>query len=646
MKHLILTASLAALLTACSGAENTASKVKDGAEKATEMAPEIAREMAGGITPAAANPDKNAYFGDLHIHTKNSFDAYIFNIRVTPDDAYKFGRGAAVKHPLGYDIQLDGPPLDFMAVTDHIEYMGILPEMNTAGTELSKLEMAKDMFSTDPEKIVTAFGTVGGSIRSGKKIESAYKQDIIDTTWNRAVASADKYYVPGEFTTFAGYEYTAVKQSDLPGDDFAGGNLHRNVIFKDSAPTQGFGTLQSNNPEDLWVWLDKQRAAGNEAMAIPHNSNVSNGEMFALQTYEGNPLTSDWAKLRIRNEPLVELTQVKGTSETHPMLSPNDEFANFEIYEDMLSSFIKSKTTEGDYVRQALGNGVGLESTLGTNPFKVGLMASSDTHMGGGAFDENRFWSKIGILDGTPETRGSIPPGGAKTWDGVERDENAEHWFSRWSAAGLAGVWAEENTRESIYGGMKAKETFGTSGPRIKVRFFASNDYDASILGDADMVSKAYAGGVPMGGDIETGDTAPTMIAWATRDPRSSPLQRLQIIKAWSEDGKAKERIFDVACSDGSAPDAATRRCADNGASVDVDTCKPNGKGAPELRALWQDPEFNASMSAAYYVRVIENPTCRWSTYEANRAGVERHPDRPETIQERAWSSPIWTSPK
>ena len=637
MKHILMTASLSALLASCL-AQDPSSNAADNTAQKNSAVPSDA---------LASNPDKNAYFGDLHIHTKNSFDAYIFNIRVTPDDAYKFGRGAPITHPLGYEIQLDGPPLDFMAVTDHIEYMGILPEMNREGSPLSKLDMAKDMFSTDPAKIINAFGLIGGSIRNGKKIDAAYKQEIIDTVWGQSVSAADKYNMPGTFTTFAGYEYTAVKASGIPGEDFAGGNLHRNVIFKDAAPAQGFGTLQSNNPEDLWVWLDAQREAGIEAMAIPHNSNVSNGEMFALQTYDGLPLTSEYANLRIRNEPLVELTQVKGTSETHPRLSPNDELANFEIYEDLLSSYVKSKTTDGDYVRQALGNGVGLESTLGINPFKVGIMASSDTHMGGGAFDEKRFWSKIGILDGTPESRGSVPPGGAKTWDEVERDPNAEAWFSRWSAAGLAGVWAQQNTRESIYGAMRAKETFGTSGPRLKVRFFAANDFDASILNDPQMVSKAYAAGVPMGGDLITGDTAPSMLAWALRDPRSAPLQRLQIIKVWSEDGKAQERIYDVACSDGARPDPASRRCPDNGASVNVQTCEPSkGQGAPELRALWKDPSFKAGERAAYYVRVIENPTCRWSSYEANRAGVERHPDRPETIQERAWSSPIWTAPK
>lgn len=609
-------------------------------------ATDAAAARAASGSEIASNPDKNAYFGDLHIHTQNSFDAYIFNIRATPDEAYGFGLGKPITHPMGYEIQLDGPPLDFMAVTDHIEYMGILPEMNRPGSELSKLDMAKKMFSTDPAAIIAAFGMVGGSIRNGEKIEGAYKQDIINSVWQKAVESADRNYIPGKFTTFAAYEYTAVKRADIKGDDFAGGNLHRNVVFKGSAPDQGFGTLQSKNPEDLWVWMDEQRALGNEALAIPHNSNVSNGEMFALQTYEGKPLTKAYSDLRMRNEPIVELTQVKGTSETHPMLSPNDEFANFEIYEDMLSSYLKSKTTDGDYVRQALGNGVGLEADEGYNPFKFGLMASSDSHLGGGAFDEERFWSKIGVVDGTPEARGSVPPGGAKTWERVERDQNAEHWFSRWSAAGLAGVWAPQNTREAIYDGMKNKETFGTSGPRIKVRFFAGYGFDDGIMDNPKMVSQAYMGGVPMGGEVTLTDEAPNMLAWAMRDPRGAALDRLQIIKVWNESGTSMERIYDVACSDGRMPDAATRRCADNGASVDAKSCKPStGQGDPELKAMWQDPDYKASMRAAYYVRVLENPTCRWSSYEADRAGVERHPDRPETIKERAWSSPIWTQP-
>ncbi|MGB0906924.1 MAG: DUF3604 domain-containing protein [Maricaulaceae bacterium] len=626
-------------LAAC-GQTDTNTAATDAPTKAAETS---ATELAGRT--AGYSADKNAYFGDLHIHTKNSFDAYIFNVRTTPDDVYRFAKGQSVRHPSGFDIKIWGEPLDFVAATDHGAYMGVLPAMNTKGTELSKLEMAKDMFSTDPEKITAAFGMVGGSIRSGIPIEGAYDKELISKTWQDTVAVADKHYKPGKLTTFAAYEYTSVTMR--PDDEsFAGGNLHRNVVFKDAAPKTLFSTLNSTNPEDLWSWMDEQRADGRDVMAIPHNSNVSDGKMFDSVQYDGSALSKEWAEKRIRNEPIVEMTQVKGTSETHPAMSPNDEFANFEIYEKLLSSQITSKI-KGSYVREALSNGLDIERRLGANPYKFGMIGASDSHVVGGAFDEKDYWSKVGILDGTAEGRGSVPPGGAKTWDGVARDVNAEEWFTRWAASGLAGVWAEENTRESIYDAMARKETFATSGPRMKVRFFASHDFGDIDVNSAELTSQAYASGVPMGGDIDARDSSPTFLAWAMRDPLSAPLQRVQVVKAWFDDGKPQEAVYDIACSDGGTPDAATHRCPDNGASVDLTTCEASaGSGAPELRAAWKDPAYDSSQSATYYARVIENPTCRWSTWDALKAGVERHPDLPATLQERAWTSPIWVNAK
>ncbi len=597
-----------------------------------------------GIGTAAAQTDgysetRNAYFGDLHIHTGNSFDAYIFNVRSKPEDVYKFALGEKVLHPSGYDIEIDGPPLDFVAATDHGAYMGILPAMDTEGTELNKLDMARDMFSDDPDKIVAAFGKVGASVRSGEPLPGAYDKGIVAKTWRSAVDAADEYYKPGTLTTFAAYEYTAVVTRP-DSQDFGGGNLHRNVVFKDTAPETVFSTLDSVNPEDLWDWMDAKREDGHEVMAIPHNSNVSDGKMFDSVAYDGSPLTDAYAVQRMRNEPIVEMTQVKGTSETHPALSPNDELANFEIYELLLGSTITSKIN-GGFVREALANGLAIEREVGANPYKFGMIGASDTHVAGGSFTEKNYWSKVGIVDGTAERRGSVPPGGAKTWEGIARIPNAENWFSKWGASGLAGVWAEENTRESIFAAMARKETFATTGPRMKVRMFAG-DYADDILSAADLLDQAYANGVPMGGALGTRTTAPDMLVWAMRDPASAPLAKVQIVKVW-HDGKAQEKIWDVACSDGMEPDAATRRCADNGASVDMTNCMPStGQGAPELKALWRDPEFDADQSAVYYVRVVENPTCRWSTWDALRNGTPPHPDLPQTIRERAYTSPIW----
>jgi len=650
-KSTLLSTSLLALslsLSACNSAENSADTAQNAAETAKDIASKTGPVEMAGSAPAqntertaGYSATRNAYFGETHVHTKNSFDAYIFNVRTTPDDVYRFAKGETVMHPSGYEIKLGGKPLDFAATTDHGAYMGVLPAMDTKGHPLNGLEMSKAMFSQDPEAIVKAFGKIGGSVRSGVPFPEIYDRELIDRTWQSAVDAANRHYEPGKLTTFSGYEYTAVSERESSGATFAGGNLHRNVFFENKAPARLFSTLDSINPEDLWTWMDGQRAAGLDSISVPHNSNVSDGDMFKMTSYGGSKLTPAQTEQRIRNEPLVEISQVKGTSETHPSLSPNDEYANFEIYEKLLSTYISSKVT-GSYVREALANGFELERQTGTNPYKFGVISASDSHVAGGAFDEQDYWSKVGVVDGTAERRGSVPPKGAKSWEGLKTDQNAEEWFTRWGASGLAGVWAEENTRESIFAAMRRKETFATSGPRIQVRFFAGYDFDDSLLNAGDMVTQAYATGVPMGGDLQRSETSPKFLVWAMRDPRNAPLDRVQIVKVW-HDGAPQERVFDVACSDGRIPDPKTRRCTDNGASVDLSDCSISTEaGDPELRTLWQDPEFESAQSAAYYVRVLENPTCRWSTWDAIKAGVDSNPDLEPTLKERAWTSPIW----
>lgn len=634
MKRYLGLAVSAIALAACSNpAPDPSAPESDTAETQTDAQ---STERTAGY-----NEDRNAYFGDLHIHTRSSFDAYIFNVRRTADDAYRFARGDTITHPSGFDMTIAGGPLDFYTVTDHAEYLGILPAMNTPGTELSELPRAKDMFSTDSGRITAAFQGVGASVRSGEVIAEMHDTNVMDSVWMQNVAAADRHYVPGEFTTFAAYEYTSVAANEEEGS-FAGGNLHRNVFFKGDAPDRAFSTLDSTNPEDLWDWMDAKRAEGYESIAIPHNPNVSDGLMFRLQTYNGDPLDAAYAEQRMRNEPLVEVTQVKGTSETHPALSPNDEWADFEIYDRLLASYEVSKT-EGSYVREAYRNGLKLQEEQGFDPFRFGLVAASDSHVVGGAYAENDYWSKVGIVDGTPMARGSVPFFGTKSWDEQPDNQivqNAREWFSRWGASGLTGVWAEENTRESIFDAFRRKETFATTGPRMKVRFFAGFEYSDDMLSDSNLTRLAYDGGVPMGGDLVGNGTAPTFLAWAQRDPNMGALQRVQIIKVTSEG----EAVYDVACHDGT-PDPDTHRCTDNGAAVDMETCTPTGDGAGELKALWQDPEFDPERRATYYVRVLENPSCRWSTWEAMRANVPPRPDVPQTIQERAYTSPIWYIP-
>lgn len=598
-------------------------------------------------TTPVANPTRNAYFGDLHIHTKNSFDAYIFGTRTTPDDAYRFAKGETIDHNAGYDIQLTGPPLDFLAVTDHGEYLGIIPAMADPDHPLSQTDVARMGFGDDPDAARAAFLRVGISNVIGEPIEEIYDRELMDSVWAETVSAAERHNDPGNFTTFSAYEFTAMRLISLEEGAQAGANLHRNVIFRGDAPDRLFTTLDSTNPEDLWSWMDTEREAGRDVLSIPHNSNASNGEMFSLLTYEGETLTADYATARMRNEPLVEISQIKGTSETHPDLSPNDEWAGFEQYEYFIGSNLKATVNEGDFVRKALARGLGLQDSEGFNPYKFGMVAASDTHVSAGTFDEETHFGKFATDGSSPAARQSVPPEGAATWDGTAAERGDVVNFAQFSASGLAGVWADANTRDAIFEGMSRKETFGTSGTRIRTRMFASFAYDDEMLNDPNLIEKAYELGVPIGGDLVGVGGEPSFLAWAMRDPISAPLQRLQIVKVWSEDGENRETVHDVACPGDAVPDPDTRRCPDNGASVDLATCATTaGTASDELITLWRDPDFDAAQRAAYYVRVLENPTCRWSTWDAVRNGTPPSPALPATLQERAWTSPIWYAPE
>lgn len=578
----------------------------------------------------ADEPDRRqALFGDVHVHTGLSFDAYIFGIRRTPDDAYRYALGESVRHASGYDIQLKGGALDFYAVTDHAEYLGVLPAMDDPSTSLSLIDYAKDMFSTARDKIAAAFGKVAGSVQSGQAIAEMDNRDVQKSAWGEMLSAADRYYTPGKFTTFAGYEFTSA-----PGS----GNLHRVVLFKGAVrPNLPFSALDSLNPEKLWEWLDALRGKGIDGIAVPHNSNVSDGRMFQMTDFAGKPIDAAYAETRMRNEPIVEMTQVKGTSDTHPLLSPNDEWADFETYDVLLGTDKRGKT-DGSYIRQALQRGLAIEEKIWRNPYQFGLIGSSDTHNAGGPVEEDHYFGKTGLNDGTPAGRRAV------NWPGEEKltGSNATPFY-KWSAAGLAGVWAERNNREDIFAAFRRKETFATSGPRIKVRLFAGYDYPSGIFARRDFASLAYGKGVPMGGNLNTGGRgAPTFLAQAIKDANSAGLQRLQIIRGSSEGGQLKEQVYDIACAVG-VPDTKTHRCPAFAANIDTKTCRINlRQAAPELKIAWRDPDFDAKRRAFYYVRVLEHPTCRWSTYEANRLGKAPRKELPLTIQERAWSSPIW----
>jgi hypothetical protein len=626
-----------------------------------------------------SNENMNAYFGDLHVHTKYSFDAFIFGTKASPDDAYRYAKGDSIKHPLGFDMQLEDP-LDFYAVTDHAAWLGMLQAYADPNSVPGKMDFAKDLHGlNDIENLTTdslgervnlfrgliADELIKPSYNPLKHLKTFLQEDIVygtkafdrkthQSAWKDTAEAAERHNKPGKFTTFIAYEFTSsgIGQS----------NLHRNVVFKNSnAPVQPFSLLDSRNPEDLWDWMDGLREEGVESLAIPHNSNGSNGQMFKMVDWAGNPFSQDYSSKRLRNEPLVEITQVKGTSDSHPLLSPNDEWADFEIMNNRVASPFYSRP-EGSYARNAYLRGLALESEYNLNPYKFGLIGSSDTHTGAISDNEAEFNSKAGIIDGTSALRGVIPVdqklrqqiegsnmnvviSGFKT---IENKDYIETTYTEWGASGLAAVWAENNTREAIYNAFRRKETFATTGSRIKVRFFAGYDIETA-LDQRDPIAYAYSRGVSMGSDIlESDKTTPSFLVWAIRDIKRAPLDRVQIIKGWTEpSGRTHEKIFDVACSDGNKPNPENNRCSDNGADVDLTNCTiSNNVGSNELKTIWKDPEFNASIKSFYYVRVLENPTCRWSTWDALKSGNEPRPDIPAVIQERAWSSPIWYVPK
>lgn len=612
-----------------------------------------------------ANPESNAsrqaFFGDLHVHTTYSLDAFAFGTVATPDDAYRYAKGEAIKHPGGFDVQLRDP-LDFYAVTDHAGFLGVAKAAADPTTKLGQVPYVEYLHNLNaPENLsldslASRYKVFGSFIRQtltairDGSVDISLINDISNAAWTDTVNSAEAHNKPGEFTTFVAYEFTA-SSADR-------GNLHRNVIFRgaDKLPTNPYSILQGNNPEGLWDWMDGLRDQGVESLAIPHNSNGSNGQMFKLSDWAGNPMDESYTRKRIRNEPLVELTQVKGTSETHPVLSDNDEWAGFEIMPFRVATTLPSEPV-GSYAREALLNGLNFEEKGITNPYKFGFVGASDTHTGAISDDESNYFAKVGLLDSSSALRGSVPVpedqiaaisangrGSIQEKDGKTYSITASETYG---AAGLTGVWAEENTRAAIYDAFRRKETFATSGPRMRVRFFAGYDFEQSMLSSDKGIAEAYEKGVSMGSDLlAASEDAPDFLLWAVRDAKSTALQRLQIVKGWTVDGEHKEMVYDVACSDGGAVDPKTHRCPDNGASVDLSNCAVTANsGAAELKTLWKDPEFSSDQRAFYYLRVLENPSCRWSTWDALRAGVAPRTDLPSTIQERAWSSPIWFQP-
>jgi hypothetical protein len=573
---------------------------------------------------AQTGPGRNVYFGQTHSHTSWSLDAYIIGNHLTgPEEAYQFSLGQTVRHSGGFDVKLKRP-LDFHAVTDHSEYMGMVRLANDPTSELSKQPIAQKLKVKTPEDVSRVFQWLAGSLAKGEPIKELLDPKVAGSVWRQNIAIADKYNRPGKFTTFVAYEWTSAPNSR---------NMHRNVIFKDSrkVPAVPFTAIDSSYPNDLWNWMDQQRKAGNELLAISHNGNLSDGIMFPVeQDYKGRAIDAAWAQQRMLNEPLTELIQIKGASETHPTLSPNDEFANFQIMSFLLGTPNSTSRPNGSYVRQAYQNGLAMQQSRGFNPYKMGVLGASDSHDTVIAYTASDFFGQHASVDASAKLRMQ-----ARVESGMPTLQTG--------TSGLGGVWAEENTRESIFAAMQRKETFATSGVRI---MFGGWDFKPDVLKRKDWAAAGYAQGVPMGGDLPAAKgKAPSFIVWAVKDPDDANLDRVQVIKGWTKGGKNFEKIYDVAWSGKRKPDASGKLPA-VGSTVNVKEASYTNKiGAVELKTVWTDPDFDPRVDAFYYVRVLQIPTPRWSTYDAKKEGIAPLAGVPATLQERAWTSPIWYTP-
>jgi hypothetical protein len=596
-----------------------------------------------GYSPyAGKNYPERPLFGDEHVHTAWSADAGMSGATLTPEDAVRFARGEEVISTTGQPVKL-GRPLDWVAITDHSDGMGVIFEIKDGNPELMAdptLKRWHDLMAQGSEGAAKATMELINA-QSNKKLPPAVMDPkFAKTVWEKITAIMEKYNEPGRFTTFIAYEWT----SNAGGGD----NLHRNVIYRDGKDKadQGlpFTTFQSENPEDLWKWMDAwERKTGGKLLAIPHNGNLSNGRMFELTAFDGQALTPEWAMARQRWEPLFEVIQIKGQSESHPSLSTTDEFAvGYELWDRGNLNLVPKNPgmIQYEYLRQALKNGLKVEQQLGTNPFKYGMAAGTDTHNGLAADEEENFFGKFVNAEPRPDR-----------WS-----ENAikfgEHVVKGWemTAAGVTGVWATANTREAIWDAMKRKETYATSGPHMVVRFFGGFDF---VPADAQTRSPAITGytkGVAMGGDLETAPQgkSPTFLVAAMKDPLSGNLDRIQIIKGWlDENGNPQEKIFDVVWSDSDTRTAgADGKIPAVGNTVDVANATwTNTIGDPELITVWTDPEFDPAMKAFYYARVLEIPTPRWTAYDGTYFKVKMSNEVPMITQERAWTSPIWYTP-
>ena len=609
------------------------------------------RETAARVFPsrppyspyAGRNFPSRPLFGDTHLHTSFSMDAGAFGCRLSPTDAYRFAKGEEIMASSGQRVRLSRP-LDFLVVADHSDGFGFFPQLMGGDPGLLATPQGRKWYdqiqsgqgAVAAVDIITSFGK--GELPKGFPVPgtSAFR-----SAWQETIKAADSANDPGRFTAFIGYEWTS---------NDGGNNLHRNVIFRgDGAkaslvePFTTMPPLGSPDPRDLWKWMAMcEDKTGAQILAIAHNGNLSNGRMFPIiESFTGREIDREYAESRVRWEPLYEVTQIKGDSETHPFLSPNDEFANYERWDKGnldLTELKKPAMLEFEYARSALKNGIALEQTLGVNPYQFGLIGSTDAHTALATAAEDNFLGKTT----------SSEPSAARATHPFIKTEKATIMGWEQSASGYAAVWAQENTRESIFDAMKRRETYATTGPRMGVRFFGGFDFEPADAHSRSPARAGYAKGVPMGGTLGPAPAgkAPTFLVAALKDPIGANLDRYQIVKGWVDaDGEAHEKVYDVAWSGDRRP-GSDGKVPPVGSTVDVASATwTNTIGAPELIAVWKDPDFDPSLRAFYYGRVLEIPTPRWTAYDAKYFEVQMPPDATMTLQDRAYTSPIWYTP-
>jgi len=581
------------------------------------------------------------FFGDTHLHTSYSTDAGMVGCTLTPEDAYRFAMGEEVTSSTGVPARLNRP-LDFLVVSDHAENLGLAPAIAVSDPNLLENEWGKeqhDLVKSGIEGAIKAYENWMAK-NAARDNPLADMPEMVKTYWQKVIEAAEKYNSPGRFTAFIGYEWTSMPD---------GNNIHRNVIFRDGGDKAGqvmpFSQYDSFDPEDLWNWMDAyEKKTGGRLLAIPHNGNLSNGLMFDDRTFTGDPLSEAYAKRRMTKEPIYEVTQMKGDGESHPMLSPKDEFADYEVW-DGGSFGPQPKTKEmlpREYAREAWKRGLAYEKELGANPFKFGVIGSTDSHTALSTAEEDNYFGKVTLLEPSAD-----PVRFEEVVAGRPAPQGHQSYASQIASAGLAAVWARENTREAIWDAMARKEVFATTGTRIRVRVFGGFDFSDKDLVRSDFAKNGYDKGVPMGGDLEKSDKAPSFLVRAVRDPDGANLDRLQMIKGWMDaDGRTHEKVYDLAVS-GNRTIGADGRCKEPvGNTVDIkEASYDNSIGTPALQAHWIDPDFDPAQKAFYYVRVIEIPTPRWTTIDAKVFGVKLPENVPATIQERAYTSPIWYAP-